>query len=76
MGLWLELGLALIAEQSRVDALLRVVGFIVFGFGAAIVYYSYANSNVGIAPEIITVNYALGALLVVVGLLAAFAKFK
>lgn len=46
-------------------------------FGAAMLYYTYANSSVsGIAPEIITINYALGFLLSVVGLLAAFAKFK
>lgn len=41
------------------------------------VYYSYVNATVsGIAPEIITVNSALGLLLIVVGLLALLAKFK
>ena len=40
-------------------------------------YLTYSNSAVtGIAPEIITVNYALGLLLSVVGLFATFAKFK
>ena len=41
------------------------------------VYYTYANAtSSGIAPEIITINYALGVLLLGVGLLASFAKFK
>ena len=41
------------------------------------IYFTYANATVaGIAPEIVTVNYALGVLLLVVGLFATFAKFK
>ena len=65
------------AQQSRVDALVRLLGLFVMGLGAALVYFTYANTTVvGIAPEIITVNYALGLLLLVVGLFAAFAKFK
>lgn len=65
------------AQQSRVDALIRLVGLVSLAFGVVLIYLSYANATVtGIAPEIIAVNYALGILLVVVGLLAAFAKFK
>ena len=65
------------AQQSRVDALVRLLGLVVLVFGAAMLYYTYSNANVaGIAPEIITINYALGLLLFVVGLLATFAKFK
>ena len=65
------------AQQSRVDALIRIVGLITLAFGLALVYESYANATaVGIAPEIITVNVALGILLTLVGLLASFAKFK
>jgi uncharacterized protein YjeT (DUF2065 family) len=65
------------APQSRVDALIRLVGLIVLAFGVALVYFSYANATVsGIAPEIIIVNYALGFLLVISGLLALVAKFK
>ncbi len=65
------------AQQSRVDALLRAIGFVTLAFGLAMIYFSYANASVpGMAPEIITVNYALGMLLAVVGFLAAFAKFK
>jgi hypothetical protein len=65
------------AQQSRVDALVRLLGLVVLVFGAAMLYYTYSNATVaGIAPEIITINYALGLLLFVVGLLATFAKFK
>jgi len=65
------------AQQSRVDALVRLLGLVVLVFGVAMLYYTYSNANAaGIAPEIITINYALGLLLLVVGLLASFAKFK
>jgi uncharacterized protein YjeT (DUF2065 family) len=64
-------------QQSRVDALIRIMGVVTAAFGVALVYYSYVNATVsGIAPEIITLNSALGLLLIVVGLLALFAKFK
>lgn len=65
------------ATQSRVDALIRLMGLVVLGFGAAMVYYTAANANAaGVAPEIVTVNYALGILLLIVGGLATFSKFK
>ncbi len=65
------------AQQSRVDALVRLLGLVVLVFGVAMLYYTYSNATTsGIAPEIITINYALGFLLFVVGLLAAFSKFK
>jgi len=50
---------------------------IILVFGLVLVYYTYSNANgQGIAPEIITMNYALGLLLTGVGLLATLAKFK
>jgi len=53
------------------------MGLLILVIGVAFVYYTYANTaTAGIAPEIITVNYALGLLLSVVGLFATFAKFK
>jgi hypothetical protein len=65
------------AQQSRVDALVRMLGLVVLAFGIAMVYFTYSNATVaGIAPEIVTINYALGLLLLVVGLFATFAKFK
>ena len=65
------------AQQSRVDALVRLLGLVVLAFGLLMLYYTYANTGAaGIAPEIITVNYSLGILLSVVGLFATFSKFK
>ncbi len=63
------------AQQSRVDALIRLVGLIVVIFGALWLYYTYSDAS-GVASEIVTINYALGLLLLVVGFFAAFAKFK
>jgi uncharacterized protein YjeT (DUF2065 family) len=65
------------AQQSRVDALIRLVGLIVIVFGAAWLYFAYSDAAVsGVASEIVTINYALGLVLLIVGLFAAFAKFK
>jgi hypothetical protein len=65
------------AQQSRVDALVRMLGVVVLVFGAAMVYITYLNATVAsIAPQIITTNYSLGILLLIVGLFATFAKFK
>ena len=65
------------AQQSRVDALIRLVGLVVIGFGGSLIYYTYSNAaDPGMAPSLVTVYYALGVLLLIVGLVAAFAKFK
>jgi hypothetical protein len=65
------------AQQSRVDALVRLIGLIVLVFGLALIYFTYSNATgTGIAPEIITIDYALGLLLAIVGGFATFAKFK
>lgn len=65
------------AQQSRVDALIRLLGLLVLGFGGALLYYTYTNATAsGVATEIVTINYALGLLLAIVGLFATFAKFK
>ncbi len=65
------------AQQSRVDALVRLLGVVVLVFGLLLVYYTYSNgAPSGVAPEIVTINYALGALLTLVGAVATLAKFK
>ena len=65
------------AQQSRVDALVRLIGLVVLAFGILLIYYTYANAGVaGQAAEIVTINYSLGIVLSVVGVFAAFAKFK
>jgi len=68
--------LTLEAQQSRVDALIRLIGFIVLVFGLVLIYYTYTNADAGLDPVIVTVDYALGLLLSAVGAFATFAKFK
>lgn len=63
------------AQQSRVDALVRTVGMIIVIFGVVWLYFTNVDTS-GVASEIVTINYALGLLLLVVGLFATFAKFK
>ena len=64
------------AQQSRVDALIRLIGLIVLVFGLVLIYFTYTNASSGLASEIVTVDYALGFLLSIVGAFATFAKFK
>ena len=65
------------AQQSRVDALIRLIGLIVLVFGLALVYFTYSNANAsGVAPDIVSIDYGLGLLLTIVGLFATFSKFK
>lgn len=63
------------AEQSRVDALIRLVGVVVVLFGVIWIYFTYSDTT-GVSSIIVTVNYALGLLLLIVGLFAVFAKLK
>ena len=65
------------AQQSRVDAFIRLLGLIVLVFGLVLIYFTYTNAgDAGLATEIVAVNYALGFILSVVGAVAMFAKFK
>jgi len=49
----------------------------VVGFGTALIYYTWTvASDPSMAQALVNVYYALGALLLIVGILAAFAKFK
>jgi len=64
------------AQQSRVDALVRLIGLIVLVFGLVLIYYTYSNAGAGLDPIIVTVDYTLGFLLSLVGAVATFAKFK
>jgi len=68
--------LAFTAQQSRVDALIRLVGLIVLAFGAALIYYTYVNATSLGAPPLVPVYYFLGLLLLLVGLVSALAKLK
>jgi hypothetical protein len=69
--------LSVAAQESRVDALVRIMCVLVLAFGAALIYSTNANASVaGQAPALVPIYYALGFLLVVAGFLATFAKFK
>ena len=48
---------------------------IVVIFGVAWLYLTYSDAS-GVASEIVTINYGLGLLLLIVGVFAVFAKFK
>lgn len=65
-------------QESRVDALVRIMGVLVLIFGVAMVYLTYADSgalNVQ-EPALVPIYYVIGLALLFVGLLASFAKFK
>ena len=65
------------AQQSRVDALIRIVGIIILLFGVGLLYYTNVNAgDSGFAPDLVVVYYFLGLILLVVGLIGTFAKFK
>ena len=64
-----------VAQQSRIDALIRLVGLIILAFGVALTYLTYSNAT-AIAPAIATLGYSLGALLLIVGGIATIAKLK
>ena len=70
--------MAAAAQESRVDALVRLMGVLVLVFGAALIYSTYANgSALSIQePVLVPIYYVLGVVLLLAGLLAAFAKFK
>ena len=65
-------------QESRVDALIRITGVVVFIFGAALLYETYANVAALTAQEapLVPVYYALGLILLISGFMAAFSKFK
>jgi hypothetical protein len=65
------------AQQSRVDAFIRLLGLIILVFGLVLIYFTYTNAgDAGMASEIVAINYTLGFILSVVGAVAMFAKFK
>jgi hypothetical protein len=65
------------AQESRVDALVRLAGLVVFAFGAAMVYLTYTNAtDAGFAPTIVPVYYFIGLVLAIAGFLATVSRFK
>ncbi|HXW37956.1 MAG TPA: hypothetical protein VEJ36_08670 [Nitrososphaerales archaeon] len=65
------------AQESRVDALTRILGLIVLFSGATLVYFTYANASYLSGQEpLVPVYYSLGIILLISGLIAAISKFK
>jgi len=64
-------------QESRVDALVRLVGFLVFALGAALAYFTYVEAAAAtLVPQIVPVFYLISALMIFFGLLALVAKFR
>lgn len=69
--------MSLRAQESRVDAAIRLAGLIVFAFGAVLAYLTYNESvHSTIVPQIVPVFYMISFILIFSGLLALVAKFK
>ncbi len=65
------------AQESRVNALVRLVGFLVFALGTTLAYFTYIEAAAAdIVPQIVPVFYIIAALLLFFGLLAMVAKFR
>ncbi len=64
-------------QESRVGALVRLVGFLVFALGATLAYFTYVEGAAAtIVPQIVPVFYFIAALLILVGFLAMVSKFR
>ncbi len=64
-------------QESRVDALVRLVGFLVFALGATLAYFTYVEGAAAtIVPQVVPVFYLVAALLILVGFLAMVSKFR
>ncbi len=65
------------ADDSRVNVMLRLVGFIVFALGAIMTYETFVNAGADVLqPPLVPVLYLCSGLLVVAGLVAVVAKYK
>jgi len=64
-------------QESRVGALVRLVGFLVFSLGATLAYFTYVEGAAAtIVPQVVPVFYFIAALLILVGFLAMVSKFR
>ncbi len=64
-------------QQSRVDALLRLVALLVFILGVLMVYFTYQNANVtGMSPVIVPVYYGIGISLLIAGFIGFISKYR
>jgi hypothetical protein len=69
--------LGLTAQESRVDAFMRILGVLVLIFGAAMIYLTYVNTSyLSQEAPLIPVYYMLGIILFGVGFFAIFSKYQ
>jgi hypothetical protein len=69
--------MSLSTQESRVGALIRLSGLLVFILGVAMLYFTYSEASKGnLVPQIVPVFYLVAALLAIVGFVAVIAKFK
>ena len=69
--------MSLDAPGSRVNMLIRIVGVVMLGLGAALTYLTYQGAaQAEIVPQIAPVFYLGAFLLMIVGVFAVIAKYR
>jgi hypothetical protein len=65
------------ASGSRVSVMIRLIGAVFLGLGAALTYFTYVGAEqASIVPQIVPVFYLGSGLLMLVGLIAVIARYK
>jgi len=69
--------MSLDAPGSRVSMMIRLIGLVFVGLGAALTYFTYtAAAQAAIVPQIVPVFYLGSGLLMLVGVIAVIAKLR
>ena len=69
--------MALDAPGSRVSILIRLIGLVFLGLGAALTYFTYLGTvQASIVPQVVPVFYLGAGMLMIVGIVAVVAKYK
>jgi hypothetical protein len=65
------------APDSRVNVVIRLVGIMVFGLGAAMTYETFVEAAAAtLVPQLVPVLYLCSTMLMLAGLLAAVSKYR
>ncbi|MDA4117265.1 MAG: hypothetical protein OK455_02855 [Thaumarchaeota archaeon] len=65
------------APDSRVNVVIRMVGILVFGLGAAMTYETYIQAAAAaLVPQLVPVLYLCSSMLMLAGLVAIVAKYR
>ena len=69
--------MSLDAPGSRVSMMIRLIGLVFLGLGAALTYFTYVGAEqAAIVPQIVPVFYLGAGLIMLVGFIAFIAKYK